>query len=74
MALKDAETKPLDTDRIRELNLDELREELTRLRDAQFRLTFRSATEPVENPAQFRMLRRNIARMETILRERQRAS
>ena len=70
MALKDAEIKPLDPTLVRELSLDELRQELTRLKDARFRLTFRSATEPVENSAQFRTLRRNIARVQTILEEK----
>jgi len=72
MALKDAELKPVDTARARELSVDELREELVRLKDARFRLTFRSATEPVENTAQFRTLRRNIARVQTILEEKTR--
>jgi large subunit ribosomal protein L29 len=73
MALKDPETKPLKTERIRELSTDELQQELARLRDARFRLTFRSAMEAVENTARFRVLRRNIARLETILRERTQA-
>ncbi len=45
-------------------------EEVERLKEAQFRLKFRSATETVDNPLQFRVMRRNIARMITILRER----
>jgi len=70
MALKDAERKPLDMTLIRELSVDELREELERLREERFRLRFRSATEAIENPSQFKMLRRNIARIATVLRER----
>ena len=72
MSLKDAETKPLGMEFIRELKDDELRVELDRLREAQFRLKFRSATEDVTagNPLQFRILRRNIARMWTVLHER----
>ena len=70
MALKDAETKPLDPVQIRELQDGELREELVRLEEAQFRLKFRSATEAIDNPLQFRVIRRNIARIKTVLRER----
>jgi large subunit ribosomal protein L29 len=70
MVLKDAETKPLDPIQIRELQDTELQEELTRLEEAQFRLKFRSATEAIDNPLQFRVIRRNIARIKTVLRER----
>ena len=70
MALKDAERVPLDTSQLRELTPEELHEELLRLKEARFRLEFRSATEAIDNPNQFRVLRRNIARIETVLRER----
>ena len=70
MALKDADQKPVDAAQLRELETPELREELARLEEAQFRLKFRSATEAIDNPLQFRTVRRNIARMKTILRER----
>ncbi len=70
MALRDAEQKRLGAARLRELETDELKAELTRLREARFRLRFRGATEAIENTAQFRIMRRNIARLETVLRER----
>jgi len=70
MALKDAENRPLEAVQVRELETGELKEEIERLKEAQFRLTFRSATETIDNPLQFRVMRRNIARMMTILRER----
>jgi len=44
--------------------------ELARLQEARFRLRFRSATEAIENSSQIRILRRNIARLKTVLRER----
>jgi large subunit ribosomal protein L29 len=72
MALKDAETKPVKPAQLRELTAAELAEELARLKEARFRLKFRSATEAVERPSQFRTLRRNIARIETVLREKER--
>ncbi len=73
MALKDVEKKPLRAARVRELSTEELKQELSRLEEARFRLRFRSATEAVENPIQFRIIRRNIARIKTVLRERARA-
>ncbi len=70
MALKDAEIRPLEAAQLRELELGELKDEVERLKEAQFRLKFRSATETIDNPLQFRVMRRNVARMMTILRER----
>lgn len=70
MALKDAETKSVTGGQLRDLSTEDLTEELGRLKEAQFRLKFRAATEPIDNPMQFRVLRRNIARIRTVLRER----
>lgn len=72
MALKDVEKKPIRPAQLRELSPDDLKQELARLEEAQFRLRFRSATEAVENPIQFRMIRRNIARIKTVLEEKTR--
>ena len=47
-----------------EVRMDELREEL-------FRLRFRSATMQLENPRLINSIRRDIARLNTILRERE---
>jgi large subunit ribosomal protein L29 len=75
MAIKDTERKPIDMIALRELSDDELRTELAALREAQFRLQFRAATEDIsaDNPMRFRTMRRNIARIETVLRERKQA-
>ena len=54
----------------RELSVDELRTKLAELTEERFRLRFRSATEAIENPIRFRALRRDIARIQTVLRER----
>lgn len=70
MALKDTETKPLRAGQLRDLETVELETELARLKEARFRLRFRAATEPIDNPMQVRTLRRNIARIESVLRER----
>jgi large subunit ribosomal protein L29 len=72
VALKNLENKPLRPAQARELSPDELKQELAKLEEALFRLKFRSATEAIESPMQFRMIRRNIARLKTLLKEKAR--
>jgi large subunit ribosomal protein L29 len=50
---------------------DELRKKLDELVKGLFNLRFRKVTDVVENPAQFKKDRRNIARIKTILRARE---
>ena len=57
-------------DDLRQLKTDELQQKLGVLREERFRLRFRTGTEALPNPLQFRTIRRDIARIETILRER----
>jgi large subunit ribosomal protein L29 len=52
------------------LSVEELKTRLVELRDERFKLKFRSATEAIDNPMRFRTVRRDIARVETILRSR----
>ncbi len=56
---------------IRELSSDEIRVRLKELREEQFKLRFRGATMDLENPRLLRKLRHDIARLNTILRERE---
>jgi large subunit ribosomal protein L29 len=56
---------------IRELGDDEVRSRIAELEEERFRLEFRSATEALEDPLRFRVIRKDIARLNTILRERQ---
>jgi len=56
---------------LRELPVDELKAKLAELTEERFRLRFRSATESIENPMRFRHLRRDIARVQTLLRQRE---
>jgi large subunit ribosomal protein L29 len=58
---------------VREMSDEEIRTELTQKQEELFRLRFRSATQQLENPALIRSLRRDVARMRTILREREMA-
>lgn len=60
--------KPQD---IRELTDEEIQERIAELKEEQFRLRFRSATMELENPKLLNQIRRDIARMKTILRERE---
>jgi len=60
--------KPQD---IRELTDEEIQERLSELKEEQFRLRFRSTTMELENPKLINQIRRDIARIMTILRERE---
>jgi large subunit ribosomal protein L29 len=57
---------------LRDLSVDQLESKLAELREERFKLRFRSATESIENPMQFRTLRRDTARVLTILGEKRR--
>jgi len=54
---------------IRELRADEIQSRIHELEEEQFRLKFRSATEPLEDPLRLRVIRRDLARLKTVLRE-----
>jgi large subunit ribosomal protein L29 len=56
---------------LNELSVDDLKQKLAELVEERFRLRFRSATESIENPLRFRHLRRDIARVKTLLRARE---
>jgi large subunit ribosomal protein L29 len=56
---------------IRELELDDLQAKLRETRNEFFGARVRFATGQLENTAKLRLLRRDIARMETVLREKQ---
>ena len=55
---------------LRELKTEELTQKLEILSEERFRLEFRRATEALTNPLQLRTIRRDIARIQTILKER----
>ncbi len=59
---------------LNEMSVDELRSKLAELREERFRLGFRGATESIANPLQFRTIRRDIARILTLLRAREKAT
>jgi large subunit ribosomal protein L29 len=60
--------KPVD---VRELSTDEISARVEQLQEEIFRLRFRRATMELENPMLLRTIKRDIARLKTILRERE---
>jgi len=58
-------------DEIRELTDRELQEQIDEREEELFRLKFRGAYQELENPALVKELRKDVARMKTIQRERE---
>ncbi len=59
------------TSELRELNLDELDAKLAESKDELFKLRFQLATGKQDNSARLGQVRKEIARISTILRERE---
>ncbi|CTQ55694.1 50S ribosomal protein L29 [Roseibium album] len=55
---------------VRAKSLDELRTELEGLKKEQFNLRFQKATGQLENTARVRQIRRDVARIQSIMREK----
>ena len=60
----------MQADEIREMSDEDIRARLAELEEERFRLRFRGATQPLEDPLRLRGLRKDIARLNTVLRER----
>ena len=56
---------------IREMSDADIRTRIGEMEEERFRLKFRSATETLEDPLRLRTIRRDIARLKTIQRERE---
>jgi large subunit ribosomal protein L29 len=56
---------------VRELTTDEIAARVEQLQEEIFRLRFRRATMELENPMLLRTIKRDIARLKTVLRERE---
>lgn len=54
------------------MTLDQLVDELVKLKKEQFNLRFQRATGQLENTARFRQVRRSIARINTVLTAKRR--
>jgi large subunit ribosomal protein L29 len=55
---------------IRDLSDDELKEEVTSLKEELYNLRFQQATGALENPARIKDIRKTIARIYTVMTER----
>ena len=55
---------------IRELNVGEISSRIAELERERFNLRFRGATEPLSNPLRLRSIRRDIARLQTVLAQK----
>lgn len=55
---------------LREMNADDLARKLTELREAIGHLRLKRATSRLENPMKLRQTKRDLARVETILKEK----
>ena len=60
----------MDAKELREKTPDQLRDELANLKKEAFNLRFQQATNQLENTARMRDVRRNAARVKTILNEK----
>lgn len=56
---------------LRDLNEEELKKQLHDHKDELFRLRFQLATQQLENPMRIREVRKNIARTQTVIRQRE---
>lgn len=59
---------------LREMNDEQLQSELAQTRQELFRLRFQAATEKLDAPSNLMKLRREVARIKTIQRERELAA
>ncbi len=64
----------MDAAELRDKTPDQLREQLESLKKEAFNLRFQAATGQLENSSQVRAVRRDAARVKTILNEKARAA
>lgn len=63
----------MKVDEVRAMTLDQLTDELLKLKKERFNLRFQRATGQLENTARIREVRRDIARIHTIARQKRAA-
>ena len=61
----------MELNKIREMTDAELRTELEKMKKELFNLRFQHVTGQLENPLQMRAIKRDIARIKTIIREKE---
>ncbi len=55
---------------IREMGEADIRTRIVELEEERFRLKFRAGTETLEDPLRLRVIRKDVARLNTVLREK----
>lgn len=63
--------KVMKANKIREMSSNELEQKLLELKGELFNLRFQMATGQLENPMRVREVKKNIARIKTILKEKE---
>jgi len=58
-------------EKIRKMSIEELQAEEQELRAQLFKLRFKGATSPIDDPVQVRYLKRDIARVRTVIKEKE---
>ena len=59
---------------IRDMTVDEMRTRIAELREEMFNLRFRNTMKQLDNPLKIRVSRRELARLMTVLSEKERAT
>jgi large subunit ribosomal protein L29 len=60
----------MKAEEVRDLTVDQLRDQLAKLKKEQFNLRFQMASGQLENTARIRDVRRDVARIQTVLRQK----
>jgi large subunit ribosomal protein L29 len=55
---------------IREMSEEDIRHRIAELEEERFRLKFRAGTETLDDPLRLRVIRKDVARLNTVLREK----
>lgn len=63
----------MQAEEIRQMTDEDIRALIAEKEESRFRLRFRGATETLDKPLELRWLRKDIARLKTILRGRERS-
>ena len=61
----------MKTNEIRKLSTEEINKKISESKEELFNLRMKQATGSLENPSRIRELRKTVARLKTILRERE---
>ena len=64
----------MNADELRNKTPDQLRDQLLALKKEAFNLRFQKATSQLENTARMRQVKRDVARVKTVLNEKARAA